>query len=166
MGQPIDKMTAAVQGFGNVAQYAVKLFTEYGGKVICVSCWDNNDQKTYTFRKMDGLTFEELIGITDKFGTIDKAKAKSLGYEILPGDAWIEQDVDVLMPDRDREPGDRGQREQDQQAREDRRRGRQRPDHARGRQGARGARHLRRSPTSCATPAASAAATSSRSRGT
>jgi glutamate dehydrogenase (NAD(P)+) len=98
LGQPIDKMTAAIQGFGNVAQYAVKLFTEYGGKVICVSCWDNNDQKTYTFRKMDGVTFEELIGITDKFGTVDKVKAKSLGYEILPGDAWIEQDVDVLMP--------------------------------------------------------------------
>ena len=91
-------MTAAVQGFGNVAQYAVKLFTEYGGKVICVSCWDNADQKTYTFRKMDGLTYEELIGITDKFGTIDKVKAKSLGYEILPGDAWIEQEVDVLIP--------------------------------------------------------------------
>ncbi len=98
LGQPIDKMTAAIQGFGNVAQYAVKLFTEYGGKVICVSCWDNADQKTYTFRKMDGVTFEELIGITDKFGTVDKTNAKSLGYEILPGDAWIEQDVDVLMP--------------------------------------------------------------------
>jgi glutamate dehydrogenase len=98
LGQPIDKMTAAVQGFGNVAQYAVKLFTEYGGKVICVSCWDNNDQKTYTFRKTGGLTYEELIGITDKFGTIDKTKAKSLGYEILAGDAWIEQDVDVLIP--------------------------------------------------------------------
>jgi glutamate dehydrogenase (NAD(P)+) len=98
MGQPIDKMTAAIQGFGNVAQYATKLFTEYGGKVICVACWDNNDQKTYTFRKMDGLTFEELIGITDKFGTIDKTKAKSLGYEILAGDAWIEQDVVVLIP--------------------------------------------------------------------
>jgi glutamate dehydrogenase (NAD(P)+) len=98
LGQPIDKMTAAVQGFGNVAQFAVKLFTEYGGKVVCVSCWDNADQKTYTFRKMDGLTYEELIGITDKFGTVDKIKAKSLGYEVLAGDAWIEQDVDVLMP--------------------------------------------------------------------
>ena len=98
LGQPIDKMTASVQGFGNVAQFAVKRFTDYGGKVICVSCWDNADQKTYTFRKMGGLTYEELIGITDKFGTIDKVKAKSLGYEILPGDAWIEQDVDVVIP--------------------------------------------------------------------
>src|SRR3972149_1190444 len=98
LGQPIDKMTASVQGFGNVAQYAVKLFTQYGGKVIAGSCWDNTDQKTYTFRKMDGLTYEELIGITDKFGTVDKVKAKSLGFEILPGDAWIEQDVDVLIP--------------------------------------------------------------------
>ncbi len=27
-----------------------------------------------------------------------KRKAKDLGYEILPGDAWIEQDVDILVP--------------------------------------------------------------------
>jgi glutamate dehydrogenase len=98
LGLPIDKMTASVQGFGNVAQFAVQLFTQYGGKVICVSCWDNADQKTYSFRKMAGITYEELIGITDKFGTVDKVKAKSLGYEILPGDAWIEQDVEVLIP--------------------------------------------------------------------
>jgi len=98
LGLPIDKMVASVQGFGNVAQFAVQLFTQYGGKVICVSCWDNVDQKTYSFRKMDGITYEELIGITDKFGTVDKVKAQSLGYEILPGDAWIEQDVDVLIP--------------------------------------------------------------------
>ena len=98
LGLDITKSTAAVQGFGNVAQYSVQLFTKYGGKVICVSCWDEADQKTYTFRKMDGVTFEGLIGITDKFGTVDKAKARTLGYEILAGDAWIEQDVDILIP--------------------------------------------------------------------
>ena len=36
--------------------------------------------------------------ITNPFGGIDKAGAQALGYEILPGDAWIEQDVDILIP--------------------------------------------------------------------
>ena len=38
------------------------------------------------------------MGITDRFGGIDKAKAKDLGYEQLPGDAWMEQEVDILIP--------------------------------------------------------------------
>ena len=87
-----------MQGFGNVAQYAVRLYPQLGGKVICVSCWDQEDQLSYTFRKMSGVDPDELMGITDHFGGIDKGKAKTLGYEVLPGDAWIEQDVDILMP--------------------------------------------------------------------
>ncbi len=94
----ITKTTAACQGFGNVSQYAIQLYTRLGGKVIAVSCWDEPDQKSYTFRKTSGITFEELIGITDKFGTIDKEKAKTMGYEILPGEDWISQDVDILIP--------------------------------------------------------------------
>ncbi|HPS64068.1 MAG TPA: Glu/Leu/Phe/Val dehydrogenase [Ignavibacteria bacterium] len=90
--------TAAFQGFGNVSQYALDLYTKLGGKAVCVSCWDQNDQKSYTFKKTSGVTFQELISITDKFGGIDKEKAKKLGYEILDGDAWIEQDVDILVP--------------------------------------------------------------------
>jgi glutamate dehydrogenase (NAD(P)+) len=38
------------------------------------------------------------MAITDKFGGIDKEKAKGLGYEILDAEAWMEQDVDVLIP--------------------------------------------------------------------
>lgn len=90
--------TAAVQGFGNVAQYAIELYQQLGGKVICVSSWDQQDQCSYTFRKMSGVSLEELWKITDKFGGVDKAKAKELGYEIMDGDAWIEQDVDILIP--------------------------------------------------------------------
>jgi len=97
-GIDIKKTTAAIQGFGNVAQYAVKLYTEYGGKVICVACWDQQDQKSYTFKKNDGISLDQLLSITDKFGGIDKAKATQLGYEVLPGDAWIEQNVDILIP--------------------------------------------------------------------
>lgn len=90
--------TASVQGFGNVAQYAIRLYQELGGKVICVSCWDQNDQVSYSFRKKSGIDIDALLQITDRFGGIDKAKAQGLGYEVLAGDAWIEQEVDILIP--------------------------------------------------------------------
>ncbi|MCL4806792.1 MAG: Glu/Leu/Phe/Val dehydrogenase, partial [Thermoanaerobaculia bacterium] len=98
MGLDIAKTSAAVQGFGNVSQYAIKLFTQLGGKVVCASSWDQADQTSYTFRKLAGVDADELLGITDRFGGIDKEKAKGLGYEVLPGGAWIEQDVDILIP--------------------------------------------------------------------
>jgi len=98
MGVSPDGTTASVQGFGNVAQYAIELYHQIGGKVICVSCWDQKDQTSYTYRKKDGISLNALLGITDRFGGIDKGKARDLGYEVLPGDAWIEQDVDILMP--------------------------------------------------------------------
>ena len=63
-----------------------------------MSCWDQEDQTSYTFRKTAGVDLDELLAITDRFGGIDKAKAQELGYEVLPGDAWIEQDVDILIP--------------------------------------------------------------------
>ena len=90
--------TASVQGFGNVAQYAIELYHQLGGTVVAVSCWDQEDQQPYTFRKKDGVDLEELRKITDRFGGINKVKAKELGYEQLPGEAWIEQDVDILFP--------------------------------------------------------------------
>jgi len=90
--------TAAVQGFGNVAQSAIELYNQMGGKVVCVSCWEQNDQCSYTFKRASGINLQELLKITDKFGGIDKAQAKKLGYEILDGDAWIEQEADILIP--------------------------------------------------------------------
>ncbi|MFI5180376.1 MAG: Glu/Leu/Phe/Val dehydrogenase [Thermoanaerobaculia bacterium] len=92
------KTKASVQGFGNVAQYAVRLFQKLGGKVVGVSSWDQADQTSYFFRKLDGVNPDVLLGITDAFGGIDKKKAAQLGYEVLPGEAWIEQDVDILIP--------------------------------------------------------------------
>ena len=98
MGLKPEATTASVQGFGNVSQYAIQLFTKLGGKVVAVACWDQNDQASYTYRKKSGVNLEELLAITDRFGGIDKAKAEALDYERLPGDAWIEQDVDILLP--------------------------------------------------------------------
>ncbi len=90
--------SAAVQGFGNVAQFAIELYLQMGGKVVCVSSWDQNDQCSYTIKRASGVDPKELLKITDKFGGINKAEAKKLGYEILDGDAWIEQEVDILIP--------------------------------------------------------------------
>ena len=98
MGLPVDKTIASCQGFGNVAQYAIRLYQQLGGKVIAVSSWDQADQTSYSFRKLSGVDVDELLGITDRFGGIDRSKAGKLGYEVLPGDAWIEQDVDILLP--------------------------------------------------------------------
>ncbi len=98
LGIDIKKTTASVQGFGNVAQYAIKLYTQLGGKVVCCSSWDQGDQTSYSFRRLSGIDADELLGITDRFGGIDKDKAKGLGYEVLPGDAWIEQEVEILLP--------------------------------------------------------------------
>jgi glutamate dehydrogenase (NAD(P)+) len=98
LGIDIKKTSAAFQGFGNVSQYAVKLYQEYGGTAVCVSCWDQKESKSYTFIKKSGINLEELLGITDKFGGIDKAKAKGLGYEVADAEAWIQQEVDILVP--------------------------------------------------------------------
>jgi glutamate dehydrogenase len=98
LGIDIRKTIGAFQGFGNVSQYAVRLFKQYGGTPICVACWDQEDQTSYTFLRKSGIDPDELVAMTDKFGTIDKGKARKAGYEVLPGDAWIEQEADLLVP--------------------------------------------------------------------
>ena len=90
--------TASVQGFGNVAQHAIRLYHQLGGRTLCVSAWDQATQTALTYRKREGIDLEQLLSITDRYGGIDKGKARDLGYEVLPGEAWIEQEVDILLP--------------------------------------------------------------------
>ena len=98
LGIQIKGATASIQGAGNVGQYALDLFTKLGGIVVAISCWDNADKVPYTYRCKDGIKFEQLISAIDKFGTICQAKAKNYGWEKLDGNAWIEQEVTVLIP--------------------------------------------------------------------
>jgi glutamate dehydrogenase (NAD(P)+) len=98
LGIEAKNTTASFQGFGNVSQYAIELYTQMGGRAVCVSCWDQQEQKSYAFRKNDGINLHELQNISDHFGGIDKEKAKQLGYEVLEGGAWLEQNVDILVP--------------------------------------------------------------------
>jgi glutamate dehydrogenase (NAD(P)+) len=94
----ISETTASFEGFGNVAQNAIELYHQMGGKTICVSSWDQKDQVSNSFLKKDGIDLDELKKITDPFGGIDKEKASFLGYKVLPGDEWIKQAVDILVP--------------------------------------------------------------------
>ncbi len=89
----------ALQGFGNVSQYAAIGFKEIlGGKVACVSCWDRADKTSYTFSHPDGVDPRFLQSITDQYGSIDKNKARNASYIIEGGDEWITKDADVLIP--------------------------------------------------------------------
>jgi glutamate dehydrogenase (NAD(P)+) len=93
------KCVAAMQGFGNVSQYASIGFIEIlGGKVACVSCWDHSDKCPYTYSKEGGIDPHFLMSITDQYGTIDKNKAIEAGYKVEDGEAWISKEAEVLMP--------------------------------------------------------------------
>ena len=93
------KTIAAIEGFGNVAQYAAIGFIEQlGGKVACVSCWDRHDKKSYTYSHKQGVDPRFLLTIVDQYGTIDKKAAEEAGYVIEDGDAWITKEADVLIP--------------------------------------------------------------------
>ncbi len=94
-----EKSVAAIQGFGNVSQYAAIGFTELlGGKVACVSYWDRDDRAPYTVSHPAGVDPGYLQSITDVYGTVDKDRARQSGYIIEDGDEWIDKDVDVLIP--------------------------------------------------------------------
>jgi glutamate dehydrogenase (NAD(P)+) len=93
-----ENTTASFQGFGNVAQYAIELYQQLGGTVLCVSAWDQSDQTSYSFYKKGGIDLYELRSITNAFGGIDKEKAEIHDYKVLPGDRWLSQEVDILVP--------------------------------------------------------------------
>jgi glutamate dehydrogenase (NAD(P)+) len=93
------KAVAAIEGFGNVAQYAAIGFVEQlGGKVACVSCWDRHEKKSFTYSHKQGVDPRFLLTIVDQYGTVDKKAAEEAGYLIEDGDAWITKEADVLIP--------------------------------------------------------------------
>jgi len=98
LGLDISKTRASFQGFGMVGLHAAQLYAQMGGIITAVACWNHADRTAYTFLKKDGIDFDQLTTITNHFGEVDKEKAISLGYECLPGDDWLAQDVDILVP--------------------------------------------------------------------
>ena len=98
LGLAVGETTASVQGFGNVAQHAIALYHQLGGKVVCVSCWDHRSGASLAYRKTTGIDLQELQSISNSFGEIDRGQAEARGYDVLPGEAWLEQEVDLLIP--------------------------------------------------------------------
>jgi glutamate dehydrogenase (NAD(P)+) len=98
LGIELSKTRASFQGLGMVGQHAAHLYYQMGGTISSIACWNHIDRTAYTFFKKDGIDFDQLISITNQFGEVDKEKAISLGYECLPGDDWLSQDVDILVP--------------------------------------------------------------------
>ncbi len=81
LGIDSSQCKAAIQGFGNVAQFAAIGFIEkLKGTVVCVSYWDRDDRVGYTVTKETGIDPHFLLSITDQYGSIDKNKAREAGY--------------------------------------------------------------------------------------
>jgi glutamate dehydrogenase/leucine dehydrogenase len=89
VGIDIDGARVAVQGFGNVGQYAARaLVREHNAKVIAVS-----DARGGIFNP-DGLDVEELCAIKDRRGRVrDYTDAESISNEDL-----LELDCEILVP--------------------------------------------------------------------
>jgi glutamate dehydrogenase len=95
---PPDRTTASVQGFGMVARHAIELYQKIGGTVRAVSSWDQNAGEAVTYRRAEGIDLAELSSCADRFGGIHRDRAAEKGYDVLPAGAWLEQDVDILIP--------------------------------------------------------------------
>lgn len=98
LGKRTEETTASFQGFGAVGQAAISLYQELGGTATAVACWNQADQRAYTFRRSGGVDLAELQSMANRFGDIDKDRARDAGYELLPGAAWLEEKVDILVP--------------------------------------------------------------------
>ncbi|MCJ7667727.1 MAG: Glu/Leu/Phe/Val dehydrogenase, partial [Anaerolineae bacterium] len=81
---------ASIQGFGNVGHSAAINLVGLGVKVVLVS-----DVKGCIFNP-EGLDISYLRSITDRYGVVDRDRLRDA--EELPGSAWIEQEVEILMP--------------------------------------------------------------------
>ena len=93
-----NRTTASFQGFGTVARHAIELYQKIGGTVRAVATWDQGAGEAVTFRREAGVDLDELLGCYDRSGGIHRDRAAEKGYEILAGDAWLEQDGTSWSP--------------------------------------------------------------------
>ena len=90
---------AAIQGFGNVAQYAAIGFIENPGREGGVRFLLGPRRPQFVHcQQGSGIDPHFLMTITDQYGSINKQMAQDAGYCIENGDAWITKEADVLIP--------------------------------------------------------------------
>jgi glutamate dehydrogenase (NAD(P)+) len=90
-GWQLKGMRAAVQGFGAMGGSSARRLAELGVKLVAIA-----DVKG-TVANEDGLDVEALIRTRSALGDIDRSALRP-GDSGLPRDAWIEADVDILVP--------------------------------------------------------------------
>lgn len=71
LGKKLNKMTFAVEGFGNVGQFAAKFLTEKGVKLVAVT-----DSKGCLFDE-NGIDFEKLLEVKNKTGSVINYSSKN-----------------------------------------------------------------------------------------
>ncbi len=133
---------ASVQGFGNVAQYAIRLYEQIGGKVTCVSCWDQQDQTSYSFTRKDGIDLDQLLGITRPLRRHRQDQGRRTGLRGAAGRRLDRPGCRYPDPGCPREPDHERERRPHRPQSEAHRRGRQRSHHPRCRPRDPGAGHL------------------------
>jgi glutamate dehydrogenase len=89
---------AAVQGFGNVAQYAIELYNQIGGTVVASPAGTRKTSSPTRSARRTASTSPSCARSPTASAASTRPRRPELGYEVLPGDAWIEQDVDILFP--------------------------------------------------------------------
>ncbi|CAC11774.1 probable glutamate dehydrogenase [Thermoplasma acidophilum] len=89
IGLDLSKARVAVQGFGNVGQFAVKFVEEmFGAKVVAVS-----DIKGGIYSE-NGFKFDDLLAWSKKIGSV----VGFPGSKPITNEELLESDVDVLIP--------------------------------------------------------------------
>ncbi|MEK6888270.1 MAG: Glu/Leu/Phe/Val dehydrogenase [Candidatus Aenigmatarchaeota archaeon] len=88
MGIDLDGATFAVEGFGNVGEFAAKFLTEQGAKLVGVS-----DSKG-TLYSDKGIEYEKLMGIKKNLGSVTNYPEGT----VLPNKDIIHLNVDILIP--------------------------------------------------------------------
>ncbi len=87
-GKPLEGMTVAIEGFGNVGTFTMKFLTEWGAKVVAVS-----DSKGTIYDEA-GLDYEELFKTKQEKRTVT-AHGKG---KVLDGKDLFTLPVDILVP--------------------------------------------------------------------
>jgi len=88
MGIDLEGATFAVEGFGNVGEFAVKFLTEQGAKLVGVS-----DSKG-TLYSDKGIDYEKLMGIKKNLGSVTNYPDGT----VLPNKDIIYLNADILIP--------------------------------------------------------------------
>ncbi|ABN69605.1 glutamate dehydrogenase (NADP) [Staphylothermus marinus F1] len=86
----IEGKTVAIQGFGNVGQYAAKYLKEWGAIVVAVS------DRSGGIYDPNGIDVEEAMKVKAETGKVTNYKKGNV--KIISNEELLELDVDILIP--------------------------------------------------------------------